>query len=98
MSAKTELLKELYFHELDRKKSLESMFALPIGIVAGLFGLIGYYFTKFNFNLQGFFQYNFELLFLFAAVVSVLALLLSAYWCARAVIGSEYEHLPAPKR
>lgn len=53
MSEKSDFLKELYFHELDRKKALESMVTLPTGIIAGLLGLVGYYFTKFNFNLPG---------------------------------------------
>ncbi len=94
MSEKSELLKEFYFHELDRKKSLEGMFALPTGIIAGLFGLVGYYFTKFDFGLKGRWQKFLEFVFLGAAVMAAILLLLAAYWCGRAVIGSEYEHLP----
>lgn len=94
MQDKSDFLKELYFHELDRKKSLEAAFALPTGIVAGLFGMVGYYFTKFNFGLSGLWQEWLESAFLFTAVVSVVLLLGAAYWLARAVIGSEYEHLP----
>jgi VIT1/CCC1 family predicted Fe2+/Mn2+ transporter len=46
---KVDFLEKLYFHELDRKQSLESMFALPAGIIAGLFGVVGYFFTHYNF-------------------------------------------------
>ncbi len=94
MSEKSDFLKELYFHELDRKKSLESMVTLPCGIIAGLLGLVGYYFTKFNFNLPGKWETVLELAFLASASLAIVFLLLAVYWCARTVIGSKYEHLP----
>ena len=97
MSKKTEFLEKIYFHELDRKQGLENMFALPSGVIAGLFGLIGYYFTKFNFGQIGPWVSVIKIGFLAAAVAAVALLLLASFWCALAVNGSEYEHLPGAK-
>ena len=94
MSKKTEFLEKIYFHELERKQGLENMFAFPAGIIAGLFGLLGYYFSKFNFNEAGQFNLVIRLGFLGSAAIVLVLLLLAGFWCARAVLGSKYQHLP----
>lgn len=95
MFDKTHFFEKLYFHELDRKQSIESNFSLPTGIIAGLLGLIGYFFTHFRFGGREY-PYSFvvELVFLIAAAISFVVLVTAAWWCARAVMGSAYEHLP----
>jgi hypothetical protein len=88
---KVEFLDKLYFHELDRKQALESMFAFPAGIIAGLFGVVGCFFTHFNFIVTDQqFGFLLRLIFLVASGLAVFALVVSTVRCARAVIGSEY--------
>lgn len=85
----------MYFHELDRKQSIESNFSLPTGIIAGLFGLVGYFFTHFRFGGPDYsLSYAVELIFLLASAAAFILLILAAWWCAQAVIGSAYEYLP----
>jgi hypothetical protein len=95
MFDRAQFFEKLYFHELDRKQSLESNFSLPTGIIAGLFGLVGYYFTHFRFGAPEYtLKFAVEVVFLLAAAISFLLLFAAAWWCAKGVIGSEYEHLP----
>ena len=94
MSKKREFLEKIYYHELDRKQALENMFALPTGIIAALFGLVSYYLTKFNFTNSSAIGSFVAILFFVTGCIALLLLILATFWCARAVIGSEYEHLP----
>ena len=94
MSKKREFLEKIYYYELDRKQALENMFALPTGIIAALFGLVSYYFTKFNFANSTTIGNFVTEIFILSACTALMLLVLATFWCARAVIGSEYEHLP----
>ena len=95
MFDKSHFFEKLYFHELDRKHSIESSLSLVTGIIAGLFGLVGYLFTHFRFGSSEYsFNFVVELIFLFSSAASFLLLVAAAWWCSRAVVGSAYEHLP----
>lgn len=90
-----ELIERLYFFELDRKQQLESNISLPTGTIAAAFGVLGFYFTHFQFGGE---PYRFvklvEAVFFCSSTVSFLLLSLSTYWCFQAAVGSTYDYLP----
>lgn len=95
MLDKGRFFEKLYFHELDRKQAIESNFSLPTGVIAGLFGLVGFFFTHFRFGGGEYAVGSvIELIFVMSAAVSFLLLILASWWCAKAIMGLPYEHLP----
>jgi hypothetical protein len=89
---------KLYFHELERKQQLESNTSLPAGVIAGNFGLLGYFFTHFRFGGKEYSLSNYvESAFLIGSFVTFVLLCFATYWCIRAVTGSAYDYLPGAK-
>jgi hypothetical protein len=68
---KLDLLKELYFFELNRKQQLESSLVLPVAVLTGLGGVV--------FSFARLFRYGFNIrTYLF--VVTLLGAAISLLW------------------
>ena len=84
-----------YFNELARRQQIENGLTLPIGAIAAAFGVLGYYFTHFQFAAK--LPSLAPLVELTIAIASVLAfalLCISVIWCVRLAISTTYEYLP----
>lgn len=84
-----------YFNEIDRKQQIENNLTMPIGAIAAAFGVLGYYFTHFQFDAtKPIFATALLTIFVLGSLGAFGLLCFSVYWCLRLAVSTTYEYLP----
>lgn len=78
-----EFYKEAYYQELSRKDVLEDALNIPLGIISAVIAALYYFFSSYDYHLEGGLEFVLKILFLVLMTGSVLFILSAIYFLAQ---------------
>lgn len=88
-----ELLKEMYYHELEQRDKINDRVSIPLGVLFLLIGGAAYYAN----NISGLINNNWYSIFIVLYALYIILIVLSIYYAVRAYYGYGYVYIPKAK-
>ena len=89
-----EFYKELYFHEIEVREQLNARIQIPVALIASLAGALTFMLLKLDEQVTGWMVIG----FVFFLVLSVVMLIVSAYFLIRTWVNHTYSFLPTASK